>query len=313
MGELWTPNGWRDRRSTRLTSLRPRRRTESRRRLLLLTVLCLAWLGLLLWPGPKLGTFLSAQTARLAHATGQVITRAVTVGTNHPPGATTSGGVHMAWQVGLAAVEAPDSDSGVRTVIQTRVPQRVSDQTTNYFWVGAYLSDGSFLQAGYYIPWYDDAHAGWFYCAFAAGGQKGPCSLGPLGSAGANGSRHTYTIETVPGTTAGKIDWRATMDGTTVGQFTWTAGSTGAYMPGIYAESSGFAPHAAASQLGPVDFSGGVQVRPSGQTGYVTAPHAQVQYNAANICPPYGVATDGAGGALLGSGLDCPVGDSLLW
>lgn len=314
MGEFWRSNGRGDPRSVRRTLSRPPQRKSSRGRLLLLVVLCLAWLGLLIWPGPQLSAFLKAETARLAHVTSQGITRVVTTGTSHLPGANPPGnGRHTTWQVGLAAVGAPNQDTGVRTVIETRLPQRVSDQTTNYFWVGAYLSDGSFLQAGYYVSSNDTTHAGWFYCAFAAGGQKGPCAMGPAESAGDNGSRHTYTLETVPGKTAGTIEWRAAMDGTTVGQFTWTAGDTGAYMPAIYAESSGYAPHAASSQLGPVDFSGGIQVRPSGQTGYVTAAHVQVQYNAADICPPYGVATDGSGGALLGSGLDCPAGSSLLW
>lgn len=314
MGELWGPQDWRDRRTLRRISARPPRRKEPGNRLLLLAILCLAWLGLLIWPGPQLGAFLSAQSAWLARLTGQGISQVVTVGTSHLPGATAAGGgPHTTWQVGVAAVGAPGQDTGVRTTITTRLPQRVSDKTTNYYWVGAYLSDGSFLQAGYYVSSTDDTHAGWFYCAFTAGGQKGPCALGPAGSAGGNGSRHTYTVETMPGGTAGSVDWRVTMDGTTIGQFTWTAGNTGAYMPGVYAESSGYAPHAATSELGPVAFRGGIQVRQAGQTGYVTAPHVQVQYNAANICPPYGVAADGAGGVLLGSGLKCPMGGSLLW
>lgn len=315
MGEQWRYNQ-RSMRSVRLTSSRPPRRNETGRRLALLVLLCLAWLGLLIWPGPQFGTFLTTQAARLARLTDQGVSRVATAGTSHLPGAPSSsgsGGPHTTWQVGLAAAGAPFQNTGVRTTIVTRLPQRVSDQTTNYFWVGAYLSDKSFLQAGYYVPSYDDAHAGWFYCAFTASGQKGPCKLGPLGSAGADGSRHTYTLEAVSGATAGAVDWRVTMDGATIGQFAWTADDTGAFMPGIYAESSGYAPHAAASQLGPVDFSGGIQVRPSGQSGYVAAAHVLVQYNAANVCPPYGVAADGSGGALLGSGLDCPAGSSLLW
>lgn len=314
MGEHWSPYGRRTRGPVHLAPRRPPHQNETRRRLLMLIVLCLAWISLLIWPLPQIGAFLTAQASRLAHLTDQGVTRIVTAGASHLPGATVAGdGPHTTWQVGLTAAGAPLQDTGVRTTIETRVPQRVSEQTTDYYWVGAYLSDGSFLQAGYYVPWYDDAHAGWFYCAFAAGGRKGPCALGPLGSAGGNGTRHTYTLEAVPGTVKGAVTWRATMDGTTIGQLAWTAGDTGAYPPGIYAESSGYAPHTAMSQLGPVDFSGGIQVRPSGQTAYVAASHAQVQYNAANVCPPYGVVVDGAGGARLGSGLACPAQNSVLW
>ena len=315
MSGHWNRSGWRDRHYAWLMPARPPRRNESRRRLLLLAALCLVWIGLLIWPGPQLGAFLTAQTARLAHATRQGNTRTVTAGAGqHPPGVTVSNGsLHTAWQVGIQAAGAPDQDTGVRTIIETRLPQRVSDQTTDYYWIGAYLSDGSFVQAGYYISWLDDTRAGWFYCAFTANGQKGPCAMGTLGSAGGNGSRHTYTLETLSGATTGGVEWRVTLDGATIGQFAWTAGDTGNFMPGIYAESSGYTPHAATSQLGPVRFSGGIQVRPSGQTDYVAAPHAQVQYNATDICPPYGVAADGLGIALLGSGLDCPPGSSQLW
>lgn len=305
MGQRWSSYGRRARRP---------RANGLRRLLLLLATLCLVWIGLLIWPMPKIGAFLLAQTARLAHMTGPRAPGITTAGGSHAPGATAvGGGAHTTWQVGVAAAGAPEQDTGVRTTIQTRVPQRVSDRTTNYFWVGAYLSDGSFVQAGYYVPWYDDAHAGWFYCAFAAGGGKGPCAMGPPGSAGADGTRHTYALEAVPGGAAGATDWRVTMDGAIIGQLAWTAGDTGAYPPTVFAESSGYAPHTAASQLGPVDFSGSIQVRPAGQTAYVTASHGLVQYNAADVCPPYGAATDGAGGVLLGSGLDCPAEAALLW
>lgn len=318
MSQQWSPSpyGRRMRDPVRLARRQPPRRSETRRRLLLLTALCAAWVGLLIWPLPQVGVFLSAQVSRLAHLADQGVTRIVTTGASHLPGATVAGGgPHTTWQVGLAAAGAPRQDTGVRATIETRVPQRVSKQTTNYFWVGAYLSDRSFVQAGYYVPGNDDAHAGWFYCAFTADGQKGPCTLGPLGSAGGNGARHTYALEAEapPGNAKGATIWHVRMDGMTIGQFTWAAGDTGAYPPGIYAESSGYAPHAATSQLGPVDFSGGIQVRPAGQTAYVAAPHALVQYNATNVCPPYGVAADGSGGARLGSGLDCAAEDSMLW
>ncbi len=227
---------------------------------------------------------------------------------------------HQYWQVGVMADASGAHASGLRTEIVTRLPQRVSDTTTNYFWIGSYLSDGSFIQIGYWIPWNDSAHAGWFYCAFDAGWHKGPCVYGTLGTAGADGSAHRYALEAVAdragmggGGGGGPATWRALVDGQLVGEFHWTAGETGANAPALYAESSGFAPHRSSSVLGPVDFRGGIETRRVGQDRYVRAAHATAAYSAANVCPPYGIVADGQGGVLLGSGLACPDRYSALW
>lgn len=216
---------------------------------------------------------------------------------------------HQYWQVGVTAGTSSAHASAIRTRIITRLPQRVDDTTTNYFWIGSYLSDGSFIQVGYWVPWYDSAHAGWFYCAFDAGARKGPCTYGAMGTAGSGGASHTYTLEAVADGASGDsgaATWRAEIDGQSVGTFRWTAGETGTNAPAIYAESSGFAPHASSSQLGPVDFIGGIETRQVGRQAYVPAVHMLAAYSAANVCPPYGMASDGHGGVLLGSGLACP-------
>lgn len=317
MGDIWNPQDWR----TRDPSWHPRYERPHRQRSLLvprlrrLAILVAVWLGLLVWPTPQIGDFLSAQSTLLAGAASTSVTRLVARSLGSIPDPGGSGGdsssQHTFWQVGLAADGAPTQDTGIQTAIQTVLPQQVSNQTTNYYWVGAYLSDGSFIQAGYYVPWYDTAHAGWFYCAFYAGGREGPCKYGPLGSAGDASSRHMYTLETVAGATS-TPEWRVRVDSAVVGQFAWNVGDTGVSAPVIYAESSGFAPHDPTSLLGPVDFSG-LYVRPSGASVYTAAPHLRVVYNALNVCPPYGVAADGHGGALLGSGLACPDRWTPLW
>jgi hypothetical protein len=246
-------------------------------------------------------------------------------------GQSASDAQHQYWQVGLTAGPETHDAIGMRTSIVTRLPQVVGLRTTDYFWIGSYLADGSFVQIGYYVAWYDLWHAGWFYCAFTASGEKGPCVYGPAGSAGGDGVQETYTLEaTTPSmpfmpfmpsmhtarawtSEAAPVVWSAQVNGAEVGQFTWTSGTTGSNSPSIYAESSGFAPHAAASQLGPVDFSVAVQTRSVGQLVYTTADHVQPVYNGPDICPPYGVAANGQGGALLGSGLPCPSSDEWLW
>jgi hypothetical protein len=217
--------------------------------------------------------------------------------------------MHQYWQVGVTADASSAHASAIRTRIITRLPQRVGDTTTNYFWIGSYLSDDSFIQIGYWVPWYDSAHAGWFYCAFDSSSRRGPCVYGAMGTAGSDGTSHTYALEAVADGASGDsraTTWRAEVDGQRVGEFRWTAGETGTNAPAIYAESSGFAPHTSISQLGPVDFMGGIEARQVGRQAYLHATHMLAAYSAANVCPPYGIASDGHGGVLLGSGLACP-------
>ena len=269
--------------------------------------LCLVCVALFIWYTPQINTYLSLSgLAKVTAALHQLFT---SNSSRTPPGiAAGHSGPKMLqfWQVGLEAGSEDEDAIGARSTIQTRLPQRVSVNTTNYFWVGAYLRDNSFIQVGYYVPWYDESHAGWFYCAFYANGGEGPCTYGALGSAGANNTHHTYTMQAVTSST-GHVSWKLSVDSRQVGSFTWSSGRTGANVPMIYAESSGFTPHPSTSQLGPVDFLSGLQVLLRGAAGYQPAAHLFVMYSASSVCPPFGMRSDGQGGVLLGSGLLCPV------
>jgi hypothetical protein len=216
---------------------------------------------------------------------------------------------HVYWQVGVVAGEADRDATGMRTTVVTTLPQRVSANTTNYFWVGSYLADGSFIQVGYYVPsetTTEVGDAGWFYCAFYADSTEGPCVYGPLDSVGSNGALHTYGLQSSGATGLDAPMWRATMDNTVLGAFSWTVAATGTNTPTIYAESSGFVPHAPTSELGPVDFPRALAVRTSASKDYLPAANLAAIYSAPNVCPPYGISSDGHGGILLGSGLSCP-------
>ena len=323
MPDMWNAKDWQERRrlmpptpgSARSTGAYSRRSTRKRQRqshrLLRLLILCALWLGVLIWPAPQLGAFISH------HLEHNPLTSLIKKSINQLPGGietfAPSDGPHTVWQVGLAADSASSHATGMRATIQTRVPQQVSANTSNYYWIGSYLSDGSFIQAGYYVGADDPSQAGWFYCAFHADGSQGPCQYGPKGSAGDDGGQHAYTLETIADTSDGQPQWRASMDDTTLGEFAWTAKDTGQYTPDIYAESSGYAPHDSSSQLGPVDFMDGVEWRSDPGANYQRAAHVSVMYSATNVCPPYGVASDGRNGAMLGSGLACPDRFSQLW
>ena len=256
---------------------------------------CLIWAGLLIWPAPQLASFAGVHGYQLLTSLG---------GKAVSNFFTPAGDTHQYWQVGLQATLSDAHTTGMRATIQTRVPQRPSADTTNYYWTGSYLSDGSFVQVGYYVAWYDTNHAGWFYCAYDTHNQQGPCKYGTPGSAGADGSLHSYELEST--TKVGHVIWTALVDGVPTGSFGWTTGESGMNTPALYAESSGFSAHPASSQLGPVSFPTGLDLRLSGQSSYQHAARLIPVYSAPNVCPPYGIKSDGQGGALLGSGLPCP-------
>src|SRR5579884_1825330 len=49
------------------------------------------------------------------------------------------------WQVGVFADDDAANIVGMRTTIRTHVPTTITSQTADYFWIGAYLADRSFI------------------------------------------------------------------------------------------------------------------------------------------------------------------------
>ncbi len=316
MQRVWTADDWRQRGEgsppvgyacPSRTQRRSRARAPRGARVAIPIVL---WLVLLIWPTPQIGSWFATLAPPATSATLQSAERLAAQTLQRIPdgiSSLTSGDQqHVYWQVGLAAGDEDRDATGMRATIVTTLPQRISPNTTNYFWVGSYLSDNSFVQIGYYVPAHDASEAGWFYCAFRANGAEGPCEYGALGSVGANGALHTYALESSAGSTLSVAQWHAELDGAVIGTFSWPVATSGGNSPMIYAESSGFTAHAATSELGPVDFRSAVEVRTAASTTYVPAAHLFVVFNAPNVCPPYGISLDGNGGVLLGSGLSCP-------
>lgn len=257
---------------------------------------CALWLAIVVWAIPTVGTMLARQTYMLS--TGVV--SAIVHSAAQP---------HALWQVGVQADTGDAHATAMRATIGTRLPQRVAPGTTNYYWVGSYLADGSFIQAGYYVPAYSPDSAGWFYCAFTRAGVKGPCVYGTVGSV--SGAAHTYALAASIGPD-GQPVWEATLDGQPIGSFAWSAGESGRYSPAVYAESAAMRPHAAESILGPVTIAY-FAIRPRGASSYRLVSAVYPAYSTGDVCPSYGVRALGHDRAALGSGLDCPNPLLALW
>lgn len=252
---------------------------------------CALWLAIVVWAIPIAGTLLARQTYTLSTGVvSAVVHRTV--------------GPHALWQVGVQADAGDAHATAMRATISTRLPERVAAGTTNYYWVGSYLADGSFIQAGYYVPAYAPDSAGWFYCAFTRDGVKGPCVYGPLGSIAGPSAAHTYALASAP-RPDGQAMWSASLDGQPIGSFAWSADETGTAAPAVYAESSAVRPQAAASILGPITVAG-FAIRPRGERSYRPVRAVYPTYSAGDVCPPYGVRALGGNRAALGSGLECP-------
>ena len=256
---------------------------------------CALWLAIAVWAIPTAGTLLARQTYALSTGIVSSVVRS-------------AAGPHALWQVGVQADATDAYVTALRATISTRLPQRVAAGTTSYYWVGSYLADGSFIQAGYYVPAYAPDAAGWFYCAFTHAGVKGPCVYGALGSVA--GTAHAYALVASTGPD-GQPVWSATLDGQPLGTFAWSAGESGSYSPAVYAESSAEHPQDAESILGPVTV-GSFAIRLHGAGTYQPVSAVYPIYSA-DVCPPYGVRALGGDRVSLGSGLDCPNPLVALW
>ena len=276
---------------------RERRTSRSRGRgVVRLAVFCGLWLAIFVWPMPAAGAFLAHQTYALTNGAVSSLVRSAA----QP---------HALWQVGLQAGGAEAHATAMRATIGTLLPQQVAADTTSYYWVGSYLTGGSFIQVGYYVPGYAPSSAGWFYCAFTPAGAKGPCVYGPLGSVA--GAAHTYALSATKDV-GGRPVWNASLDGRPIGSFTWSAGESGTASPTVYAESSAAQPRGAESILGPISVSG-FAVRLRGASDYRPVSAVYPAYSAGDVCPPYGIRALGNGRAELGSGLECPNPLVALW
>ncbi len=231
-----------------------------------------------------------------------------------PPAATQAAAAATAlfWQVGVSATADGMESTAMRTTIRTQIPATIANQSNDYYWIGSYLADGSFIQVGYGVSGADHT-AHWFYCSFTALHQEVACPLGQPNSAGPAGSWHTYSLALTSQTARQQWVWTATMDNTVIGTITTAVASTGVMTPSVYAEVSAFHPIPATNSLGQVEFHPAIQLRNQRDPRYHTPQGATVAYSQANVCPPYGMNIIQANDVVFGNGLHCPPNGANGW
>src|SRR5256885_5658438 len=95
------------------------------------------------------------------------------------------------------AISDPSTYNSVGASVMIRTVYDKVNNDAHSYWVGSILSNGAFVQVGYYNgltttnQYYCCA---WFYEYFPAGNTNSPPIIGPAGSAGPIGSWHTYTM-----------------------------------------------------------------------------------------------------------------------
>lgn len=155
------------------------------------------------------------------------------------------------FQSGVRGSNNAAQNDGAGITIQT-----VDQQATNGslgFWVGEDLSNGAFLQAGYEIPnasgyypsacnlqgcsgdtYLTEGRPTWFWEYFPGDGQGSDSFLGgigPDGSAGINGSFHTYSFEST-----GSNTWTFYFDNSSIGSIQLGALASGPNPPTAFGE-----------------------------------------------------------------------------
>ena len=153
------------------------------------------------------------------------------------------------FQFGARSGNSASFNNGARVEIQTITPQNLTSGSLG-FWVGEILSNGAFIQVGYLIENttgnypaictesgctnYEEIKAGdaeWFYEYFPQNSQSGFFgAIGPNGSAGANGTFHTYGFYSIGNT------WYFTFDGKVIGNTDLGTSTSGAQVPAAFGE-----------------------------------------------------------------------------
>jgi len=162
------------------------------------------------------------------------------------------------FQFGIKSDSSASFNNGARVEIQTIVPQNITNGSLA-FWVGETLSNGAFLQVGYVIQsktgYYSAicnengcanaekikaGDAEWFYEYSLSNTQGNLLSsrkyfsaFGPDGSAGANGTFHTYGFYSIGNT------WYFTFDGKVIGSTDLGTNNSGAHVPIAVGELAG--------------------------------------------------------------------------
>ncbi len=148
-----------------------------------------------------------------------------------PMGVTSAGPGDPLWfQQGAIGDQSTHNSVGASVMIRT-VYDKVNNDAHSY-WVGSTLSNGAFVQVGYYNgltttnQYYCCA---WFYEFFPPNNSTSPPFIGPEGSAGPIGSWHTYTMNyTSNGVWAFYMDNQYLGSSTPAGQkYNLGSGSTG--------------------------------------------------------------------------------------
>jgi hypothetical protein len=199
-------------------------------------------------------------------------------------------GVRQVGGWGYSSTNAYSGATAVRTTItQPALPQTTYDApgvSFVYLWIGTYLADGSFYQAGYVTRDYDcPTKLRWFVWAFNPQGQTAVSKFGPCGLTGKN----TFTLRQAR-LPMGEYVWVADMNGSSLSGslFVPAARDIGTNLPNVVSETSRLtsALPNVNNQMGPVTYEPALQVRHDGIWKNV-ARAASYYWNAP--CPPHNV------------------------
>lgn len=232
------------------------------------------------------------------------------------------------FQTGVRGGTNSNYNNGSSVSIETVAMGNLSMGTAAY-WVGENLPNGAFLQAGYLIEnqtgYYPSAcnpggcggdeliHAGnaeWFYEYFPPGVQSSFYGgVGPDGSAGINGSFHTYGFYYAPG------GWHFTFDGMPVGYASLGAAGSQGVFPVAFMEVANTSTNN--EVLSPVKFLN-FSVYKNGAYQPVAQGLSYIGYGAGSASSepnPYGVQEVGSRSDYfqVGSGLVQPLNGTNMW
>jgi hypothetical protein len=149
-------------------------------------------------------------------------------------------------QLGAHSSDTSDYNAvAVRTTMTApATPVAVGDGATRFFWIGTYMSDGSFYQAGLETRWVDGCTSlEYFVYAFDASPQENTL-LSKAGPCGGITGTHTFTLKRTGPNGRGGYYWQTFLDNSTAAlsgsTYSTPAASIGSHTPYVISETSAF-------------------------------------------------------------------------
>jgi len=220
--------------------------------------------------------------------------------------------------IGAYGDDGSKGNTGVRVEIRTRAYvssfelENGRNRTSDSFFLEESFSDGSKIDFGF-TPFLGEPN--WYWIRSDSNGQVEDGRGGPIGSAGLNGTWHSYSIELIPTGQRAIRYWNLVFDGTIIAMTEQTQSESKAETSVVLFEAVKATFSETNLSLGPVEFRSLSYLSSDGWHG-VTSLRVVTSCSVDSQCTadfPFGITELGPNHVIVGSGVPKHQNGEILW